>query len=170
MVGVVGGEAQAGHHGHVLNLQLVAVVRTLAVMEIELEREALLFVIFWTDVLLFVGTIGAGAFACVVDPTQEVVVAVFFTDAREICSKGSALDLIALADGMAGEAAARFEKLFSVSSVAGLVLGQWIGERRLPDKGRNGLALFVVQPEIRHFCRAAEAAWLLEPNRNPVLV
>ncbi len=78
--------------------------------------------------------------------------------------------MISFADGMAGEAAARFEKLFSVSSVAGLALGQGIGKRRLPDVGRDGLDLFVVQAEIRHFCRGAEVAGLLEPNRNPIFV
>src|SRR6267154_5506145 len=164
------GETQTGHDRHVLDFEFVAVVRTLAVIEVELKREALLFGILGTDVLFFVRARGARAFARVVDPTHEVVVAVFFTDASEICSKSSALDLIAFADGMAGEAAARFEKLFSVSSVAGLVLGQWIGERRLPNVGGDGLNLIVFEAEIRHLGSGAEVARFLGPNRNPVLV
>src|SRR5260370_40356698 len=110
MLRILGREAQAGHHGHVLNLELVAVIWALAVIEIELEREALLFVIFWTDVFLFVGTIGAGAFARVVQPTHEGVVVVFFTDTVGVFSKSSPLDFNAFAGGMAGEASCGFAK------------------------------------------------------------
>src|SRR6266852_3455003 len=168
--GVLRSEAEAGHHGHVLDLELMAVVGAAAVVEVENVGQALLFVVFGADVFLFVGAVGTGAFAGVVDPTNQVVVVVLFTDASEICGKSSALQLVAFADGVAGEAAARFEQLFSVSGVAGLVLGQLIGERRLPDEGGDGFDLFVVEAEIRHFGGGAEVARFLQPNRDPILI
>ncbi len=168
--GVLRGEAQAGHHGHVLNLEFVAVVRALAMFQVEDVRQTLLFIVFGTDVLLLVRAIGACAFPRVVDPTDEIVVVGFLTHAREICSEGSALNLIAFTDGVTGEAAARFEKLFAMSGVAGLVLGQLIRERRLPDVGGDSFDLIVVQAEIRHFGSGAEVAGFFEPNWDPVLV
>src|SRR3989441_3060183 len=168
--GVLRSEAQAGHYGHVLDLELMAVVRTLAVLQVENKWQPLLLVIFGTDVLFFVRTIGAGAFARVVDPTHEVVVIFLFTDAREIGSKRFTLHLGGFADGVTGEAAARFEQLFAVSGVARLVLGQLIGERRLPNECGDGSDLLIVESEIRHLGCGAEVAGLLEPNRNPVLV
>src|SRR2546427_2166059 len=125
--GVLRSEAQAGHYGHVLDLELMAVVRTLAVLQVENKGQALLFVIFGADVLFFVRTIGAGAFARVVDPTHEVVVIVLFTDAREIGSKSSTPHPVAFADGKTSEAAARFEKFFALSGVAPLVRWRFIG-------------------------------------------
>ena len=104
------------------------------------------------------------------DPTHQVVVVVFLPHASEIRGEGSALQLVAFADGVTCEAAARFEQLFSVSGVAGFVLGQGIRERRLPHVRGDGLDLFVVEPEIRHFGCGAEVAGLVQPNRNPVLV
>src|SRR5260370_17335433 len=84
VLGILGREAQAGHHGHVLDLEFMAVVRTLAMIKIELEREALLFIIFGTDVLFFVGTIGAGSFARVLYSTNKIVVAGSFSDTSDV--------------------------------------------------------------------------------------
>src|SRR3989475_1414498 len=71
--GVLRSEAQAGHYGHVLDLELMAVVPILAVLQVENKGQALLFVIFGADVLLFVRTIGAGCVGGVCGPTHEVV-------------------------------------------------------------------------------------------------
>src|SRR6266571_2397849 len=124
--GVLRRKPKAGHYGHILDLEFVAVVRAAAVIEVKNKGQALLFVVLGTDVLLFVGAIGTSALAGVVDPAHEVVVVILLTDASEIGRKGSALQLVAFADGVAGEAAARFEQILSVSGVAGLVLGQGI--------------------------------------------
>ena len=51
---------------------------------------------------------------------------------------------------------------------AWFVLGQGIGECRLPQVGRDGVDLVVVQAEIRHLCGGAEVAGLLQPHRNPI--
>src|SRR5260370_9499765 len=97
VVGILGREAEAGHHRHVLDLEIMAVVRTLAMIKIELEREALLFIIFGTDVLFFVGTIGAGGFGPALDTTKQIVVAAFFRPTIDTCSNGSASECVASA-------------------------------------------------------------------------
>src|SRR5207248_8530095 len=102
------GKPQARHNRHVLDLEFVAIVRALAVVEIEDVRQALLLVILWANVFFLVGAVGARAFASVVTPANEIVVIGFFADAREIRGKRSALHLVALTDGVAGEAAAHF--------------------------------------------------------------
>src|SRR5260370_31978730 len=71
---------------------------------------------------------------------------------------------------MAGEASTRFEQFFPLRSAAGLVVGQRIGERRLPNVGGNGFDLIVAEAEIGHLGGGAEGAGLLEPDGNPVAV
>src|SRR5439155_5350882 len=116
------------------------------------------------------GAIKTRALADVVDPANKVIVIGLLTDANEIGRKSSALQLIAYADGVAGEAAARFEQFFSVSGIAESVLGQGILERGLPDESGDGFDLIVAKAEVRHFGGAAEVAGFLEPHGNPILV
>src|SRR5207302_11077796 len=116
------------------------------------------------------GAIRTRAFAGVVNPTNQVIVIGLLADATEIGRECSALQLIAFADGVAGETAARFEQFFSVSGIAEFVLGQGILERGLPDESGDGFDLIVVQAEVRHFGGAAEVAGFLEPHGNPILV
>src|SRR5215469_15474046 len=78
---VLGSQAEAGHHRHVLHLQFVAIVGALAVVEIELVGKSLFGVILRTDIFLLVRTVGTGAFAGVVNPANEVVVICLLTDA-----------------------------------------------------------------------------------------
>ena len=59
---------------------------------------------------------------------------------------------------------------FAVGGVAGLVLGQRIGQSRLPDVGRDRLNLMIAQAEVRHLRGGTEIGRLLQPDRNPVLV
>ena len=148
----------------------MAIVRTAAVVQVKNVGQALLLVIFGADVFLFEGAIRTRAFAGVVDPTNQVIVIGLLADASEIGRESSALQLIAFADGVAGEAAARFEQFFSVSGIAEFVLGQGILERGLPDESGDGLDLVVAKAEIRHFRGGAEVAGLFEPNRNPIFV
>src|SRR5690242_21476632 len=56
----------------------------------------------------------------------------------------------------------------SVNGVTGLVFGQRISERRLPDEGRDGLDLVVAQTEIRHFRRSEEHTSELQSHVNLV--
>src|SRR6266849_104945 len=99
VLGILGGEAQAGHYGHVLYLEFVAVVGAAAVLQVKNKGQALLFVIFGTDVFLFERAEGTRTFARVVDPTDEVVVVVLLTDTGEIRGKGAALEFIPFTDG-----------------------------------------------------------------------
>src|SRR5438445_2234288 len=163
-------QTQARHHGHVLDLELVAVIGAAAVLEVENVGQALLLVIFGADVFLFEGAIRTRALARVVDPTNQVIVIGLLADATEIGRECSALQLIAFADGVAGETAARFEQFFTVNGIAEFVLGQGILERGLPDESGDGFDLIVVQAEVRHFGGAAEVAGFLEPHGNPILV
>src|ERR1700739_402097 len=109
----------------------MAVVGTAGMLEIEDERHAVLGVVFGAAVPLFEGAIRARAFSWVVHPANEVIVIVFFADAAEIRGKRAAHDVRAFTNGMAAEAAARFEKLLAVHGVAHRLLGTCrAGERR----------------------------------------
>ena len=81
---VFGAETQARHHGHVLDLQFVAVIRALAVSQIEDVGKIFLRVVFGTDVFLLVRAIGPGAFSRVVNPAHQIVVVRLFSHARKI--------------------------------------------------------------------------------------
>src|SRR5580658_47375 len=107
--GILRRQAQAGHHCHVLHLQFMAVVRTAAVVEVELVGKALLGVIFGANVFLFVRTVGASALACVVNPAHQIIVISFLADAGQIRGEGAALRLIAFSNGVAGQASAGLE-------------------------------------------------------------
>ena len=78
------------------------------------------------------------------DPAYEIVEIIFFSEASEICGEVRSFHLVAFADGMAAETSPRFEKLPAMRGVAGLVLGQLIGEGRLPEKRRDSFDLAVV--------------------------
>src|SRR5258708_21442862 len=132
---ILGRKPEAGHHSHVLYLQFVAVVRAPAVVQVKDVGQALLFVILGADVLLFIRAVRTRALARVLDPAHEVVVAVLLTHTREIRGKSSALQLVAFADGVAGEAAARFPQLFSLSGVARFVLWRGMRQSGLPTIG-----------------------------------
>src|SRR5216684_4551647 len=70
--GVPRSEAQAGHHGHVLDLELIAVIGAAAVLQVENVGQALLLVVFGADVFLFEGAVRTRALAGVVNPADEV--------------------------------------------------------------------------------------------------
>ena len=165
-----GRQPQARHHRHVLHLQFVAVVGALAVIEIELIGKSLLGVILGTNIFFLVRAIRPRALARVVNPADEVVVVRLFADAREVRGEMPPCSLVAFADGMAGEAAARLKQFFAVRCIAGLLFGQRIGESGLPDVGRDRLNLMVVQAEVRHLRRGTEIRRLLQPHWNPILV
>ncbi len=95
-------QAEAGHDRHVLHLQLVAVIGALAVLQIEDEGQALLGVVLWTDIFLFVRAVGPGALAGVVNPADKVIVVGLLAFASEIGGKGAAHHLAALANRVAG--------------------------------------------------------------------
>src|SRR5260370_26493172 len=127
VLGVRYGKTETGHHRHVLHLEFVSVVGALAVIQIELERQSLLLVVFAANVFFLVRPLRALALARVVDPANQVIVVGFFSHAREIGGKRSALQLVAFADGVTSQAAARLEQFLAMGSVAGFVLGQGIG-------------------------------------------
>ncbi len=54
--------------------------------------------------------------------------------------------------------------------VARLLLGQGIGECRLPEVSGDRLDLMLAQAEVRHLGCRAEISRLLQPHRNPVLI
>jgi hypothetical protein len=110
-----------------LNLKLVAVVWTAAVIEVEDEGQSFLLVVFGTNILFLIRAIGARAFTRVMDPAYEIIEIIFFPDASEIRGEVSPFRLVAFADGMAAETSACLDKLPAMHGVAGLVLGQLIG-------------------------------------------
>src|SRR5439155_16859176 len=68
------GEAQTGHGGHLLDLQLVAIVGTLTVLQIEHEGQVVFLVVFFGEVLLLEGAVRQRALARIVDPADQVFV------------------------------------------------------------------------------------------------
>ena len=94
-------EAEAGHHRHILHLELVAVVRTLTVFEVKNVWQALLGVILRANVFLLVRAVRTRALARIVNPAYQVIVVGLLTDAREVRCERAALHLIAFANRMA---------------------------------------------------------------------
>src|SRR4051794_21354859 len=68
------GEPQNWHHGHLLDLELMTVIRAFSVIQIEHKGESLLGVIFRTDILLFVGTERPRTLSGIVHPTNQVII------------------------------------------------------------------------------------------------
>ncbi len=132
--------------------------------------QTFLLVVFRADIFLFVWTIRPCSLASIVNPANEIIVVVFFADAREISGEGAPLELVAFPDRVARETSPGVQQLFAMAGAASLVLGQRISERRLPQVCGDGLELLVVETEIGHFSGGAEGAGLLQPNRNPILV
>ena len=103
-------------------------------------------------------------------PAHQVIVIFFFADAAEIGREGAADGVCAFADGVAGEAAARFEENLSVVGVSGrLLLERRTGERILPDESGDGVDLVVGEFELRHFGGRPEFSGVPDPVRNPFL-
>src|SRR2546425_12241819 len=67
VLSVRNGKAKARHHRPVLDLELMAVVRALAVVEVENDRQSLLLVILVSTILLLVVAIGARPLPRLVD-------------------------------------------------------------------------------------------------------
>ena len=61
------------------------------------------------------------------NPANKIIVVRFFPDPREIRRERAALHLIALADGVASQAAAGFEQFLAMRGVSGLVFRKRIG-------------------------------------------
>ena len=91
-------------------------------IEVKHERQIVLGVIFRTQVALFERAVRARALARIVNPAYEVIVIVFFADAAQVRGKGAADHVRAFADGVAGQAAARFKQNLAVRGVAGRLL------------------------------------------------
>ena len=104
-------------------------------LQVEDKGQPLLGIIFGAKVFLFVRTIGTGARARVMHPAHEIVIVGLLPDAGKIGGERSTLHLIAFADGMAGQTAARLKEFLAVRGVARFVLGLWVGQRRLPQIG-----------------------------------
>ena len=81
---VIFAEAKAGHDGHVLDLEFMAVIGTTAVRQIEHVWQAFLRVVLGTDVLFLVWAIRAGALARIVYPADEVIVARLLADSGQV--------------------------------------------------------------------------------------
>src|SRR6516225_7692623 len=167
---VLNRKPQAWHHRHVLYLQFMSVVGAPGVLQIKNERQALLFIIFRPDILLFIRTIRTRAFPSIVHPAHQIVVIVLLSDSRQIRREGSPLHLIAFADGVARQTPARLDQLLSVCRIPRSMFRNRIGEARLPQIRGNRLDLIVVEPEVGHFRCRAEIRRLPEPHRNPVFV
>src|ERR1022692_4750741 len=166
----LGNEAQAGHHRHVLDLELGAVVGTLRVFQVENERQSVFGVILRTQVFGFARTVGASALPWVVDPAHHVVITVLFTHPGEVGGEISAHPVAGLAHRMAGQKAARLKQLLAARGIAGLLLRRrWTGPSRLPHERGERADLVAGEAERRHLRARAKSLRILQPDRNPFL-
>src|SRR5580692_11629631 len=105
----------------------MAVIGTLGVFEVEHVGQALFGIVFRADVLFLGRTIGTRALARIVYPTHQVIVVCFFALARQVGGECPALHLIAFADGVAAQTAARFEQFFAAAGISGSVRHRRVG-------------------------------------------
>ena len=90
---VFNAQTQAGHYRHILNLQFMAIVRALTVLQIELIGKPLLRVILRANIFLLIWTIRACALARVMDPADKIIVIRLFANTSEIRSERATLHL-----------------------------------------------------------------------------
>ena len=102
-------ESQVRHDGHILHLQFMPIIRTPAMLQIELVGKSLLGVVLGPNVLLFIRTIGSRTLPRIVNPAHQVVVVRLLADARQVRRESSAHGLAALANGVASKASAALE-------------------------------------------------------------
>src|SRR5206468_780307 len=103
--------------------EFVAVVRALGMFQVEDERQIVALIIFRGQVLFLERAVGQSALAGIVNPTDQVVVVGFLAYTAQIRGERSALLLAALSHGMAGHAAAGFERLATLLRIARLLRG-----------------------------------------------
>ena len=84
----------------------MAIVRALAVLQVEHVGQTFFGVVFGANVLFLVWTIGAGPLTGVVYPSYEVIVISFFAYPGQIGGEGAALHVAAFTDRVATQAAA----------------------------------------------------------------
>ena len=70
-------------------------------------------------------------------PSDQIIVIVFFADARKIRGESAAFHLVAFANGVARKTTARFKQLLAMRGIAGLVFGQRIGQARIATNTRR---------------------------------
>jgi len=101
----------------------VAVVRALAVLQIEDVGQTFFRVILGTNIFLFQRTVGSRALARIVHPSHQVIEIRFLSNAGKIRGESATLHLIAFANGMAGHTASRLKQFFTVFGVSRILLG-----------------------------------------------
>src|SRR5450759_4022901 len=131
------GEAQARHGSHLLHLQFVAVVGTLAVLQVEHVGQALAPIVFGGEVLLFESAIGCGALPRIVYPAHQVIVVGLLAFAAQVGGESAALFGRIFSHGVAGHATAGLEGFLASRRVAGLLLRQLGLPAGLPKERRN---------------------------------
>ena len=107
-------QAQAGHDRHLLDDQLVPVVRAARMIEVKHKWQVVLGVIFRAQILLLERAVGTRARSRIQDPADQIIVVVLLADARKVRGEISADHIRAFADRVAGLAAARFKQRLSV--------------------------------------------------------
>src|SRR5262249_55196594 len=133
---------EVGHHRHVLNLQLSAIIWTTRMQfSIEDKRQTFLCVIIRRQVAFLFWTVRRNSFTWVVDPAHDVIEVGFLADSRQVRSKMSTDLAVAVANRVTGKTTARFEEFFTVSGVALWLGGQFGIEAFLPQVGGDLLDL-----------------------------
>src|SRR5207244_11910494 len=119
---VFNAQTQAGHYRHVLNLQFMAIVRALTVLQIELIGKPLLRVILRANIFLLIWTIRACALARIMNPAYKIIVIRLLANTSEIRSECAALHLSAFSDRVAVQTAAGLHKFFLMLCILGFLL------------------------------------------------
>src|SRR5262249_22178571 len=90
VTGVLISEPEVGHYGHILNLKLVSIIRTLGMIRVKDKRQPLLCIVFGRQVSLFSRTIRSAALARVMHPAHYVIVVRLLAQSGQIGCKGPA--------------------------------------------------------------------------------
>ena len=117
------GEAQVGHRRHLLDCELLAVVRALRVVDVEDVGQVVLLVVVRRQVALLNRTIRRRALARVVYPAHQVVVVHLLAHAAQVRSEPSPHRVRAFADRVTAHAAARLKALLALDRVSGRLRG-----------------------------------------------
>src|SRR5208337_875108 len=135
---LIPGEAEIRHGSHLLDQQLVTVVRALGVVEVEDKGQAVFLVIVLSQVAFLIWAVRVRALASIVNPTHEVIVVVFLSYPAEIGGEPPTHGIRPFAHRVACQATARLEAFLTFHGITRRLLGELPAKPLLPNECRDG--------------------------------
>src|ERR1051326_407832 len=153
---------------------------------VENKRQALLRVIFRSQITFFLRTVRRYTFARIVNPADDVIEVCFLTNPLQVGGKVTTDPAVAFADRVTRKTAPTLEKSLAVLRVSFCLLRDFRIKTLLPQVSSDGLNLFLTilvahicagrafrqgteAPEHRHLRVRTKCLRIVQPDRHPFL-